>query len=1110
MTGRRRARSVPLVIRLANLSIRRPKLALTFWGAFAVIFVAIGLGVTDRLSPTKTFVPGTESMRAEELAESEFGPSTLVPILLTGPEAQLDLQGPLVVKELISRSDTRVLSAWDAGEAGEAMRPSKTEAMIVASVARTNEQMIDEVQDSIDRTVEIHTFGDVEAHISGTPTLDRAIEEEALDSTRVATLLALPILFLALLIVLRAPLAALITTAFGGTVAFVGFGVMTVVGEAFEVDAIGIALTSLMGLALGTGLALMILTRFHKEEAELSGAPREAALAASATIGSTGRAVLIAGTGLFVSLGLASVIGPTENLHSVGTGATVNALLATGAAVVVMPAVLTLMGGRMFAWSFGAPRLLGAPWQRLTAAEGFVLHRAVVVGAAATLALVALAVPALSIETGPVDPKFLPRDNEARQDLEAIQRAMGPGFPFAYNIVVASDSGPITERKMLRELDRFQDELAEDRRVASVAGPGEFRAATSDLGTLEKKLDESQELLGGAGKDLGKLEGGLGQAGAGAVQLQDGLQEAAAGAGQIAGGGNDAADGANRLRDGLAAARAGSQKISSGLDQALSGANDLKNGAGQALAGAGQLSAGLGQAVQLRQSLPLVVQMAQDVGAGKQAVDSASANAQALSAELQAALGALQSMNEGKQDPAYAQVEQALSQARQSAGSVSSTLGGVTEQMGSAAAISSAASGQLGELADGLTQLYEGSTALSTGLTRLRGGNAELAAGIEKLSGGGGQLTDGLGALEDGAGQLAAGLGLLSGGAGELSGGLSGAVPKVGELGSGLGLMESGVAKFRGNLPSTEDLERLQAQAPGLFDSGYFVLSAIDGAQPPDRNQATFAVNLERGGDAGQITVIPKRPSSSAQTQELGEDLVAMSQAFARRTGSDVAVGGPAGQLADFQSSISEDIWPVVIGIAIAITLVLMVALRSVLLPLVVVAFNLLGAAATFGVLTLLTTGADPVLGDAGYIDPLQVIETFAAIFGIALVYEILLLYRTRELFLRTGRPHEALAHGLRETAGAATGAAAVMVAAVIPFAMSDLFNLTLTIGLAIAILIDALVVRPVLLPAAVELFGRSAWWPTSRSAPHPQGEAPAPSNGRGLFHRRPKPTVEV
>ena len=200
------------MIRLAQLSIRRPKLALAFWGAFAVVFIAIGLGVTDRLSPTMTFVPGTESMRAEKLAESEFGPSTLVPILLTGPQAQLDKQGPILVKELTSRRDTRVLSAWHAGEAGEAMRPSKSEAMILASVARTNEAMVDGVQESIDRTVQVHTWGAVRAHTSGTPTLDRAIEDEALHTTRVATLLALPILFVALLLILRAPLAARCST----------------------------------------------------------------------------------------------------------------------------------------------------------------------------------------------------------------------------------------------------------------------------------------------------------------------------------------------------------------------------------------------------------------------------------------------------------------------------------------------------------------------------------------------------------------------------------------------------------------------------------------------------------------------------------------------------------------------------------------------------------------------------------------------------------------------------------------------------------------------------------------------------------------------------------
>jgi putative drug exporter of the RND superfamily len=244
--------------------------------------------------------------------------------------------------------------------------------------------------------------------------------------------------------------------------------------------------------------------------------------------------------------------------------------------------------------------------------------------------------------------------------------------------------------------------------------------------------------------------------------------------------------------------------------------------------------------------------------------------------------------------------------------------------------------------------------------------------------------------------------------------------------------------------------------------------------------------------------VIPRYASSTETTQALGEDLSDDTQAFARQTGTTAVLGGPAGELADFESTISADIWPVVIGLAIVVTLILMIALRSVLLPLVTVAFNLLTVAATFGILTLLTTGDDPLLGGPGYIDSLQVIETFAAVFGIALVYEMLLLYRTRELFVRSGRSHDALAQGLQETAGAATGAAVVMVAAIVPFAMSGLFNLRLTVGLAIAILLDALVVRPVLLPAAVQLLGRRGWWPTKpRDGIAQNGDVPPPASGK-------------
>ena len=82
------------MLRLAQLSVRRPLASLLAWGAIALALSAIGLGVTGALSPSIVVVAGSESARAEHLAQSQFGPSVLVPILLRGPQEQIDRQGP--------------------------------------------------------------------------------------------------------------------------------------------------------------------------------------------------------------------------------------------------------------------------------------------------------------------------------------------------------------------------------------------------------------------------------------------------------------------------------------------------------------------------------------------------------------------------------------------------------------------------------------------------------------------------------------------------------------------------------------------------------------------------------------------------------------------------------------------------------------------------------------------------------------------------------------------------------------------------------------------------------------------------------------------------------
>ena len=258
------------------------------------------------------------------------------------------------------------------------------------------------------------------------------------------------------------------------------------------------------------------------------------------------------------------------------------------------------------------------------------------------------------------------------------------------------------------------------------------------------------------------------------------------------------------------------------------------------------------------------------------------------------------------------------------------------------------------------------------------------------------------------------------------------------------------------------------------------MLAAVEGAPPVAREQATFTINLLQGGTAGQVVVVPQQPPSAKATRDLGDSLHRQADAFAAATHTQVAVGGPAGNLANFTSATSSRLWLVILALALATTALLTLALRAVLVAVAAVALNLVTVAATFGVLQAGFGGSNPVLGGPGYIDPMSTIGIFAAVFGISTAFEVFLLSRTREHILEGESPRAAIRDGLRHTAYAVTGSAIVMVAAAIPFVAGDMLAVSqFGLAIAVAVLLDAFIVRPIVLPAAVELMGPTAWWPT-------------------------------
>jgi uncharacterized membrane protein YdfJ with MMPL/SSD domain len=174
------------------------------------------------------------------------------------------------------------------------------------------------------------------------------------------------------------------------------------------------------------------------------------------------------------------------------------------------------------------------------------------------------------------------------------------------------------------------------------------------------------------------------------------------------------------------------------------------------------------------------------------------------------------------------------------------------------------------------------------------------------------------------------------------------------------------------------------------------------------------------------------------------------------------------------------------------------VLLRSVLLPLKAVVMNLLSVAAAYGVLVAIFQYGwlDGLLGydSLGYINTMTPPFLLAIVFGLSMDYEVFLLSRIRERYDATGDTQTAVAQGLRASARTITSAALIMVAVFAVFAGTGVPSIKeIGLGLAVAIALDATLVRLVLVPATMELMGRWNWWlpkPLARRLPRPAFEA--------------------
>ena len=339
-----------------------------------------------------------------------------------------------------------------------------------------------------------------------------------------------------------------------------------------------------------------------------------------------------------------------------------------------------------------------------------------------------------------------------------------------------------------------------------------------------------------------------------------------------------------------------------------------------------------------------------------------------------------------------------------------------------------------------------------------------------------------------------------------------------------------------GNLPEEQTARRaydMLADGFGPGSSGPLVLVSTD----PAADAASAAkVDAALSGDAAIAFASPGAeiapgtwlwqayPISSPQDEATTQLVERLRDDALPATGIAVMIGGFTAGSIDFSSYLGDRL-PLLIGAVLVLSfLLLMLVFRSVLVPLKAVIMNLLSVGAAYGVVVAIFQWGWAKdlfgIGKAGPVEAWAPMMLFAIVFGLSMDYEVFLLSRMREEFVRTGDNHIAVADGLAATARVITAAALIMVCVFGAFVLGNDRQLKLFgLGMAVAVAVDATIVRMILVPATMELLGSRNWWMPAwldRILPrieveghHPEADAAGLDNGddddRPLGDREPQ-----
>jgi RND superfamily putative drug exporter len=298
-----------------------------------------------------------------------------------------------------------------------------------------------------------------------------------------------------------------------------------------------------------------------------------------------------------------------------------------------------------------------------------------------------------------------------------------------------------------------------------------------------------------------------------------------------------------------------------------------------------------------------------------------------------------------------------------------------------------------------------------------------------------------------------------------------------------------------GNSPKTADVRKAYDMLSEGFGPGFngplYIVVTGDTVQEPEKMKSFLTVINKTPGVAyagaaplksDEVALVVAYPTSAPQDEATSVLVHALRGTVIPSSGVAAQVTGFTAASVDFSDYLGKRL-PFLIGIVLLLSfLLLMAVFRSVLVPIKAVLMNLLSVGAAYGVIVAVFQwgwGAELIgVGKPGPIEAWAPMFLFAIVFGLSMDYEVFLLSRIKEEFNRTGDNTSAVADGVAATARVITAAALIMVCVFGAFVLGDDRDLKLFgLGMAVAVFLDATIVRMVLVPATMELLGARNWW---------------------------------